>query len=44
MLCRIHEGHLGIEKQKKMSMNVLYTNMDVDIEKKSTNFTICLWY
>ena len=36
MLCRILEGHLGIDKQKNMSRNVLYwPNMNVDIEKKS---------
>ena len=38
MLCRIHEGHLGIDQQKSMSRNVLYwPNMNVDIEKKSQN-------
>ena len=36
MLCRIHEGHLEIDKQKNMSRNVLYwPNMNVDIVKKS---------
>ena len=45
MLCRIHEGHLGIDKQKNMSRNVFYwSNMNVDIEKKSQNCTSCLKY
>ena len=45
MLCSIHEGHLGIDKQKNMSRNVLYwPNMNVDIEKKSQNCTTCLKY
>ena len=44
MLCRIHEGHFGIDKQKNMSRNVLYwPNMNVDIEKKSQN-CMCLKY
>ena len=31
MLCRIHEGHLGIDKQKNISINVLYwPNINVD--------------
>ena len=34
MLCRIHEGHLWIDKQKTMARNVLcWPNMNVDIEK-----------
>ena len=39
MLCRIHEGHLVIDKQNNMSRNVLYwPNMNVDIEKKVSVF------
>ena len=41
MLCRIHEGHLGIDKQKNMSRNVLYwSNMNVDIEKVSKLYNV----
>ena len=33
MLCRIHEGHLWIDKQNNMSRNVLYwPHMDVDVD------------
>ena len=45
MLCRIHEGYLCIDKQNKMSRNVLYwPNRNVDIEKKSQKCTTCLTY
>ena len=41
MLCRIHEGHLGQDKQKSMTRSILYCpNMNVHIEEMSKQMCI----
>uniref|UniRef100_A0A8D0C7Y7 Gypsy retrotransposon integrase-like protein 1 n=1 Tax=Scleropages formosus TaxID=113540 RepID=A0A8D0C7Y7_SCLFO len=43
MLCRIHEGHLGIEKCKRRSRDAIYwPGMNADIEKMVSTCEICL--
>ena len=45
MLCRIHEGHLGQDKQKSMARSVLYwPNMNVHIEEMSNKCAVCQMY
>ena len=45
MLCRIHEGHLGQDKQKSMARCVLYwPNMNVHIEEMSNKCAVCQMY
>ena len=42
MLSRIHEGHLGIEKQRRMARDVLYwPNMNVEIERVTQECDTC---
>ena len=45
MLCRIHESHLGQDKQKSMARSVLYwPNMNVHIEEMSNKCAVCQMY
>ena len=45
MLCRIHDGHLGQDKQKSMARSVLYwPNMNVHIKEMSNKCAVCQMY